>query len=69
MPPDCPDSSTGLTVRAALDDAAYPTGVKIPDKDMKTLEANGILIRHDFHGEWNYTLNPGADDTPKTAPS
>jgi len=58
-------TSTGLTVRAELDDAAYPTGVKIPDKDMEALETNGTLTRHDFHGEWNYTLTPGTNDTPK----
>ncbi len=51
-------TSTGLTVQAELDRATYPTGVKIPDKDMKALEDNHILTRHDFHGEWNYTLHP-----------
>jgi hypothetical protein len=25
---------------------------------MKTLETTGVLARHDWHGEWNYTLNP-----------
>jgi len=59
-------TSTGLTVRAELDDADYPTGVKIPNNEMKALETNGILTRHDFHGEWNYTLTPGTNDTPKT---
>jgi hypothetical protein len=47
-------TSTGLTVRAELDEAIYPVGVKISDKDMKNLETQGILKRHDFHGEWNY---------------
>jgi hypothetical protein len=61
-------TSTGLTVRAELDQAAYPTGVKIPDKEMEALDTNGILTRHDFHGEWNYTLSPGTNDTPKTEP-
>ena len=51
-------TSTGLTVRAALDDAEYPKGVTIPDKQIKALETQGILARHEFHGEWNYTLNP-----------
>jgi hypothetical protein len=51
-------TSTGLTVHAELDEASYPTGVKIPDKQMKALETEGILTRHDFHGEWNYTLHP-----------
>ena len=51
-------TSTGLTVHAQLDETTYPTGVKIPDKDMKALEAKGILDRHPFHGEWNYTFHP-----------
>ncbi len=51
-------TSTGLTVHAELDQATYPTGVKIPDEDMKALETEGILTRHNFHGEWNYTLHP-----------
>ena len=51
-------TSTGLTVHAELDQNLYPTGVKIPDKDMKDLETKRILTRHDFHGEWNYTLHP-----------
>jgi transposase len=54
---------TGLSVHAELDDGAYPTGVKIPDKDMTALTSNGTLTRHDFHGEWNYTLHPN-HDTP-----
>ena len=59
-------TSTGLTVRAELDDATYPTAVKIPDKDIEALGTNGTLIRHNFHGEWNCTLTPGTNDTPKT---
>jgi Rhodopirellula transposase DDE domain len=51
-------TTTGLTVRAELDESRYPTGVKIPDKQMKALETDGTLTRHDFHGEWNYTLHP-----------
>jgi hypothetical protein len=51
-------TSTGLTVHAELDPATYPTGVKIPDAQMKALETEHILNRHDFHGEWNYTLSP-----------
>ena len=49
---------TGLTVHAELDTDTYPTGVKIPDAQMKTLHDNGILHRHDWHPEWNYTLTP-----------
>ena len=51
-------TATGLTVHAELDRASYPTGVKIPDQQMKDLETKHILTRHDFHGEWNYTLQP-----------
>ncbi len=57
-------TATGLTVRSELDTAVYPTGVKIPDSQMRALETSGILTRHDFHGEWNYTLHP-ARDTPE----
>ncbi len=51
-------TSTGLSVHAELDQASYPVGVKIPDQQMKTLDTDGILTRHDFHGEWNYSLHP-----------
>jgi len=48
---------TGLSVHAELDTTAYPTGVKIPDAQMKALDDTGTLRRHDWHPEWNYTLN------------
>jgi hypothetical protein len=32
---------------------------------MATLTSTGTLVRHDFHGEWNYTLHPS--DTPNTS--
>jgi len=51
-------TSTGLTVHAELDRNPYPTGVKNPDMDVKDVETKHILTRHDFHGEWNYTLHP-----------
>jgi hypothetical protein len=49
-------STTGLTVRAALDTRAYPTGVKVPDAEM----ANVVITRAEFHGDWNYTIHPRA---------
>ena len=50
-------TSTGLTrSRRTRPSDPYPTGVKIPDTQMKALEAEGVLARHNFHGEWNYTL-------------
>jgi len=57
-------TTTGLTVHAELDTHAYPRGIKIPDRDMKSLQTTGILTRHDFHGDWNYTLNPTTRHTP-----
>ena len=49
---------TGLSVHAELDENEYPLGVKIPDQQMRALETGRILARHDWHPEWNYTLNP-----------
>jgi len=50
---------TGLTVSAELDTGDYPKGVKISDREIKNLEKQNVLRRHDFHGEWNYCLVPG----------
>jgi hypothetical protein len=47
----------GLTVHAELDTRNYPKGIKITDQQMDGLEQRA-LRRHDFHGEWNYTLVP-----------
>lgn len=44
----------GLTVRAALDTNTYETGIKVTDAQL----ANICLTRHDFHGDWNYTIRP-----------
>ena len=46
---------TGLTVHAELDEGEHPAGIKISDTQMRVLEQRAIR-RHDFHGEWNYTL-------------
>ena len=45
---------TGLRVRAELDASSYDTGVKVSDAQMDALP----LTRHDWHGDWNYTLRP-----------
>ena len=45
---------TGLKVRAELDTSHYPTGEAISDAQMAAL----AISRHDWHGEWNYTLHP-----------
>jgi Rhodopirellula transposase DDE domain len=51
-------TATGLTVRAELDTSAYDTGIKVSDAQMDALP----LTRHDWHGDWNYTLHPMAWD-------
>jgi hypothetical protein len=43
---------TGLKVNAELDRGAYPTGVKVPDAELGAVP----LTRHDWHGDWNYTI-------------
>ncbi len=48
-------TKTGLRVRAVLDTDTYPKGIKISDKQMKAFEAEH-LTRHEFHGDWNYTI-------------
>jgi len=47
-------TKTGLTVTAMKDTNTYKTGIKITDKEMKTLN----IERDEFHGEWNYTIKP-----------
>ena len=54
---------TGLTVRAELDTAYYPTGVKTTKAELAALHHTG----HKFHPDWNYTLGPGPKNpTPVT---
>jgi Rhodopirellula transposase DDE domain len=61
-------TKTGLTVRAALDTGSYPKGIRIADKDMKAFEA-AHLQRHQFHGDWNYTImGIAADQTRPDTP-
>ena len=44
----------GLKIHAELDDSTYPTGIRISDTEMAALP----IERHEFHPNWNYTLNP-----------
>jgi len=44
---------TGLTVHAELDRRSYPKGVKVADAALAAVP----LSRHEFHGEWNYTID------------
>jgi Rhodopirellula transposase DDE domain len=53
-------TATGLTVRAELDTGTYPIGIKYTNKQVDALP----ITRHNFHGEWNYTVAPAPADTP-----
>jgi hypothetical protein len=44
----------GLTVTAVKDSNSYPTGIKVSDEDLATLNSK----REPFHGDWNYTIQP-----------
>lgn len=52
----------GLKVRAVLDTGYYPTGVKITKTELAAVP----LTRHDFHGDWNYTVHSGQRATSET---
>jgi hypothetical protein len=45
---------TGLTIKAALDENAYPTGIKVSDEALAAVR----LKKDKFHGDWNYTILP-----------
>jgi hypothetical protein len=47
-------TTTGLTIKANLDEKIYLTGIKVTEEEKKKLNIN----RSDFHGEWNYTISP-----------
>jgi hypothetical protein len=55
-------TDAGLKVRAMLDRKKYPKGVKISNDQLATVN----LTRHDFHGDWNYTIKPRAPHAPKS---
>jgi hypothetical protein len=50
-------TTTGLTIQAGYDPNWYPTGVKTTDAELAAVP----LQPHDFHGEWNYTINAQSD--------
>ena len=54
---------TGLGVHAELDRGRHPLGIKVGDQELAAVP----LVRHGFHGEWNYTLHPAAEEPPPTA--
>ena len=51
-------TETGLRIKAERDSEWYAKGVKITDTELNAL----ALIRHDWHGDWNYTLNAHSNE-------
>ncbi len=46
-------TETGLQVRADFDKGFYPTKVKVTESELAMVD----LHPHNFHGEWNYSIN------------
>ena len=42
----------GLTIKAAADTNVYQKGIKVSDEELAAVP----LKRHEFHGDWNYTI-------------
>lgn len=47
-------TASGLEVHAWLDEKTYHKGIKVSDKELSEC----IIIRNDFHGDWNYEIHP-----------
>jgi len=47
-------TSTGLKIYAQLDEGTYEKGVEVSDERLAQVQ----ITRHDFHGDWNYTVSP-----------
>ena len=44
----------GLSVECTLDDNTYKKGIKVSDEEFDQIN----IYRHEFHGDWNYTIKP-----------
>jgi hypothetical protein len=51
-------TKTGLKVHAELDDSLYPSGIKISDSEFEKIH----ITRNEFHGEWNYRIDPNPNN-------
>jgi transposase len=51
-------TSKGLRIRAELDHRCYPTDVEVTKEQLTELR----IQRDEFHGDWNYTISPRANE-------
>jgi hypothetical protein len=65
-------TETGMACAAVIDHSRYPTGLEVSDRQMREIEERQ-LTRHEFHGDWNYSLlavpRPPAPSPPEAAPA
>jgi len=47
-------TKSGLSIKCAVDDSVYDTGIKVTDAEMESLN----LTPDEFHGDWNYRIAP-----------
>jgi hypothetical protein len=47
-------TTTGLVIKAALDQRTYRKGIKVTDQELASVN----IKRARFHGDWNYTILP-----------
>ena len=47
-------TNTGLKVYARLDPGTYDRGQEVTDEQLAAVN----IVRHTFHGDWNYTISP-----------
>jgi hypothetical protein len=46
-------TNAGLEIQSALDTEKYPTGIKISEQEMTSIN----LEKNSFHGKWNYMIS------------
>lgn len=47
-------TKSGLTVKVRFDKRVYDKGIKVTSDEIKKIK----IKKHNFHGEWNYTISP-----------
>ena len=47
-------TTQGLKIKAEIDTGIYPTGIKVTDEELATVNIKPAQ----FHGDWNYCILP-----------